>query len=184
MRGSHSPPAPEGLHDLLVDAGLAFGTGHHETTRGCLQLYAEVLKQRTPSRVLDMGCGSGVLAMAAAKTSAAEIIGIELDADSVDVAKENAALNGVVDRLTLIEGGVPDLAGGGYDLIFANILAGPLISLAEGFSKVAAPKTDLLLAGLLVEQEADVLAAYQAAGWTRVGGFHDGQWALLRMQTS
>ncbi len=184
MRGSHSPPAPEGLHDLLVDAGLAFGTGHHETTRGCLQLYAEVLAERQPGRVLDMGCGSGVLAMAAAKTSPAEIIGIELDADSVAVAKDNAALNGVADRLTLIEGSVPDLVGGDYDLIFANILAGPLISLAQGFSHIALPKADLLLAGLLVEQEADVLAAYATAGWTQVGGFHDGQWALLRMQKS
>ena len=182
IRGSHSPPAPEGLHDLLVDAGLAFGTGHHETTRGCLQLYAQLLVERQPARVLDMGCGSGILAMAAARTSKAEIIGVECHVDSVQVAKENALLNGVADRLTLLEGDRPDLAGGGYDLIFANILARPLIDLAAGFGQIAAPRANLLLAGLLVGQEADVLSAYAVAGWTQVGGFHDGQWAILRMQ--
>ena len=184
LRGSHSPAASAGMHDLLIDAGLAFGTGHHETTRGCLALYDQVLKVRQARRVLDMGCGTGVLAMAAAKVGVQDVVGIELDADSVEVAKENVALNGVADPLTLIAGGTPDLGGGAYDLIFANILAGPLISLAPGLTSVASSPCDLLLAGLLVEQEGDVLQAYLNQGWTRQGGFHDGQWSLLWMTKS
>ena len=184
LRGSHSPPAPEGIHDLVIDAGLAFGTGHHETTRGCLALYADMLMDHRLQRVLDMGCGSGVLAMAAAKTSQAEIIGIELDPDSLTVAQDNAHINGVSDRLRLIEGGTPDLGGGTYDLIFANILAGPLTELAPGLTKVADPEAHLLLAGLLIEQEMEVLSAYEAQGWAQVGGFHNGQWALLWLQKS
>ena len=179
LRGSHSPEPPQGQIDLRIDAGLAFGTGHHETTRGCLQLYTHVLELGAPRRVLDMGCGSGVLAMAAAKTTAADIIGIELDADSLTVAQDNATLNGVADRIKLIAGGEPHLGGGNYDLIFANILAGPLIMLAPGLTAVADPGAHLLLAGLLIEQEADVRSAYEALGWTQHQGFHDGQWALL-----
>ena len=184
LRGSHSPAAPEGQVDLCIDAGLAFGTGHHETTRGCLALFAQVMEARAPTRVLDMGCGSGVLAMAAAKVSDAQIVGIEMDADSLEVAVTNAALNGVADRLRLILGDRPDLGGGGYDLIFANILAGPLIALAPGFTQVACQGADLLLAGFLTEQESDMLTAYHDQGWTRVGGFHDGQWALLWLKKS
>ena len=184
LRGSHSPAAPAGAHDLLIDAGLAFGTGHHETTRGCLTLYEEVLAERKPRRILDMGCGTGVLAMAAAKVGAEAIVGIELDEDSVAVAQTNAEINGVADKVRFLHGGEPDLGGDGYDLIFANILAGPLISLSPGLTEVSAETADLLLAGLLIEQEDDVMNAYEVLGWTRRGGFHDGQWSLLWLTRS
>lgn len=181
LRGSHSPMAGPGQHDLLVDAGLAFGTGHHETTRGCLKLFADLLVQRRFARCLDMGCGTAVLAMAAIKALDIPAVGIELDGDSVDVAHENATRNQVASRLTLIHGGTPDLGGGTYDLIFANILAGPLIELAPGLDRVAQADAHILLAGLLIEQEDAVLAAYGKVGWKPAASFHDGQWALLDM---
>ena len=105
MRGSHSPPAPKGNHDLLIEAGLAFGTGHHETTRGCLTFLQRVLARRTPERALDMGCGSAVLAMAAVKAGVGSAVGIELDADSVAVTKENCQLNGVAHAIEIFDGG-------------------------------------------------------------------------------
>ena len=182
IRGSHSPTAPEGMHDLLIDAGLAFGTGHHETTRGCLRLLCDILSVRTPRRVLDMGCGSGVLAMAAAKATPAHIIGIELDADSLDVARKNAQINGVFEHIELYHSDLPGVGGGDYDLIFANILAHPLIALAPGLTEVAQPRAHLVLAGLLIEQEAKVLTAYRNQNWQHVGGFHDGQWAMLLIE--
>ena len=184
LRGSHSPPTRD-LVDLQIDAGLAFGTGHHETTRGCLHFYDALLTEgMTPQRVLDMGCGSGVLAMAAAKTSTAQIVGIEQDGDSLAVAEANLAVNALAGRVRYILGAHPDLGGGDYDLIFANILAGPLIDLAPGLSQVATPTAHLLLAGLLLEQESAVLSTYTALGWHLRQRTHDGQWSLLWLQRS
>ena len=179
LRGSHSPPAPAGFHDLLIEAGLAFGTGHHETTRGCLTFLAQVLERWLPHRALDMGCGSAVLAMAAVKAGVREAVGIELDGDSVAVARENTKLNDV--QMRVYAGDTPDLGGGTYDLIFANILAGPLIHLAPGLTRVAEQGADLLLAGMLVAQEAEVMAAYAGEGWALRRKFHEGQWSLLNL---
>ncbi|MGB0718416.1 MAG: 50S ribosomal protein L11 methyltransferase [Alphaproteobacteria bacterium] len=179
IRGGHSTAPTDEKVDLLIEAGLAFGTGHHETTRGCLSFYDKMLSMGlAPVKVLDMGCGSGVLAMAAAKTSKAQVVGIELDQDSLKVAQDNLLVNNLCGRVEYILGATPDLGFENYDLIFANILADPLIKLAPQLTHVANSKSNLLLAGLLVEQEVDVLNAYVKLGWKRLEGYHDGQWSI------
>lgn len=147
---------------LQVEANRAFGTGHHPTTAGCL----EALSQGAPAppqQVLDIGTGSGVLAMAARRLwPEADILATDIDAPSVKIAEENAALNGIEDIRFVLADGLNDTvrAAGPFDLILANILARPLIALAPQIAEALAPEGRLLLAGLLARQEAEVVAAY------------------------
>ena len=159
---------PPGLLPLRIDAGLAFGTGTHATTRGCLTMLAALDRAETANAV-DVGCGSGILAIAMAKLWRRPVIGGDNDAEAVDVARENAELNGVGElcRFVTAEGlDAPQLvARVPYDLIVANILAGPLIDLSKSFAAAVRPGGRVLLSGLLVEQAADVLAAYARCGF-------------------
>lgn len=161
-----APPA--GAVTLQIDAGLAFGTGAHATTRGCLEAIA-ALDPATPERVIDVGCGSGILAIAMARLWRRPVLGSDNDPEAVDVARQNAALNGVAElcRFHVADGlEAPALAAAApYDLIVANILAQPLIQLAPAFAQAAAPRARLILAGLLAEQDDDVAAAYAAHGF-------------------
>ncbi len=158
---------PAGLLPLRIDAGLAFGTGTHATTRGCLELLATIDPSETTNAV-DVGCGSGILAIAMAKLWRREVWGGDNDAEAVTVAEENAGLNGVGDlcRFTVASGlEAPDLtARAPYDLIVANILAGPLVDLSKSFAAAMRPGGRVLLSGLLVEQAALVLSAYARRG--------------------
>jgi len=154
---------PAGLLPLRIDAGLAFGTGTHATTRGCLELLA-TLDPRDTVKAVDVGCGSGILAIAMAKLWKRPVVGSDSDAEAVAVAQENALLNGVGDLCRFVHAAglrAPELeAGAPYDLIVANILAGPLIDLSESFAAAVRPGGRVLLSGLLVEQAAHILSVY------------------------
>ena len=133
---------PAGLLPLRIDAGLAFGTGTHATTRGCLELLATLDPAETVNAV-DVGCGSGILAIAMAKLWQRPVLGGDNDAEAVDVARENAELNGVGDLCRFVMSAglqAPELAARApYDLIVANILAGPLAELSESFAAAVQP---------------------------------------------
>ncbi|MFI5000315.1 MAG: 50S ribosomal protein L11 methyltransferase [Reyranellales bacterium] len=160
---------PAGLIPLRIDAGLAFGTGTHATTRGCLELLATLDATET-TKAVDVGCGSGILAIAMAKLWRRPVIGGDNDAEAVGVARDNAELNGVgaLCRFATSVGlEAPELAAGApYDLVVANILAGPLVALADSFAASLRPGGRVLLSGLLVEQAALVLSTYRQHGFS------------------
>lgn len=187
IRGSHiSEPAPWGAIDLLIDANAAFGTGRHETTRGCLLALEALAKRRSVERVLDMGCGSGVLAMAAARLWPCRVLGVDNDAPSLEVAQENLRNNGVADtvRLLLSDGfrRAEVAAQGPYDLILANILAEPLCRMAEALRRHLAPGGIAVLSGLLTTQEQSVVARYRNAGLRLAGRYRLAEWSTLVLE--
>jgi ribosomal protein L11 methyltransferase len=159
---------PVGSLPLRIDAGLAFGTGTHATTRGCLKLLA-TLDPRETANTVDVGSGSGILAIAMAKLWRRPVLGGDNDAETVAVARENAGLNGVGDlcrfvhaaglRAAELEERAP------FDLVVANILAGPLTDLSDSFAAAVRPGGRVLLSGLLVEQAAHILAVYARRGF-------------------
>ena len=157
-----------GKTGILIEAGPAFGTGHHGTTLGCLTAYEQVLQQRRPRRVLDVGTGSGVLAIAALKTGARLAIGTDIDSESVRVTLENAKKNSVAAGLSAYIGRGTRLnrvqATAPYDLIFANILARPLIRLAKELIPLLSSDGIIILSGLLNAQAPLVRKAYAARG--------------------
>jgi ribosomal protein L11 methyltransferase len=154
---------------IEIEAALAFGTGHHGTTKGCLLAFVDELKMRTPRRVLDVGTGTGILAFAAAKVLKRPVVAGDIDPEAVRVARENARLNGIGSFMKLYVGpGVRhELADRPehFDLVFANILAKPLRILAPSLSRVATRDGTLILSGLLIKDVAGVLSAYAAQGW-------------------
>lgn len=155
-------------HPIMINAGLAFGTGHHGTTKGCLLIFDQLLKDGlTPDRVLDLGCGAGILAIAAAKALSRNVLATDIDPDAVAVCRDNAEINGVADHVDaqLSDGfDSPSLRGKQFDLIFANILAGPLIGLAPDIARALTANGRVILSGILTEQAEEVRAAFAAAG--------------------
>ena len=188
--GSHieeKPPA--GSIGLLIDANLAFGTGRHETTRGCLLALTELAKDRRcrPKRALDLGCGSGILAFGAARLwPKLRVLGCDLDEPSVRVAEENARLNRVNDRVRLVQSrGYRARAVGEaapYDLILANILAGPLCDMATETARHLAPGGSVVLSGLIRRQERQVLARHRAVGLRLERRWRIGNWSTLLLR--
>jgi ribosomal protein L11 methyltransferase len=168
VHGSHDRGrVPQGPNAILIDAGEAFGTAHHATTYGCLKAIDRLARQGSFGRILDLGCGSGILAIAAARCwPDATVFGVDIDAQSIAVARGNARANGEGGRLTLRAGnGLREPVirrAAPYDLIIANILAGPLISLAREVRHAAAPGATIVLSGLLVREAEQVIAAYLA----------------------
>ncbi|MEZ6031327.1 MAG: 50S ribosomal protein L11 methyltransferase [Hyphomonadaceae bacterium] len=154
---------------IWIEAGPAFGTGHHGTTKGCLEALARELGNRLPRRVLDIGAGSGVLALAALKRGVPFALGTDLDAESIRIAHENRKNNQVGRRLKLLHargaGHAAIRAGGTYDLVLANILARPLVGLAPEIARLVAPGGRVILSGLLTHQEPQVKAAYAGRGF-------------------
>ena len=187
VAGSHAltRTAP-GKTDILIEAGPAFGTGHHGTTLGCLLGYEHVLKRGVPKSVLDVGTGSGVLAIAAIKTGAQRAIGTEIDVQSVAVANENAAKNNVGSQFkTYHTRGATNQtirAAAPYDLIFANILATPLIRLAPTLVPMMASRGHIVLSGLLTRQEPLVRAAYSQRGLNLTKRIRRDGWSTLVFQ--
>lgn len=184
VAGSHAlTQSSPGKTDILIEAGPAFGTGHHGTTLGCLLGYEHVLRSGVPKRVLDVGTGSGVLAIAAIKTGAKRAIGTEIDAQSVKVANENAAKNHVADQFkTYHTRGATNhtiQATAPYDLIFANILARPLTRLAPKLVPLMAKNGHIILSGLLTRQEPLVRAAYVGRGLSLVKRIRKDGWSTL-----
>lgn len=173
--------APASTINLRIEAGAAFGTGHHGTTVGCLQAFHDLLKAQRFERVLDVGCGTGVLAIAAARTGSPVAVGTDIDAPSVRIANENAGLNGASARFVHASGLNDPLVrnDGPYDLVFANILAPPLVALSQDIRLALKPGGVAILSGLLRTQERRVLAAYMSKGFRLVRRLHRDAWATL-----
>lgn len=184
-----------GLHDrgkvpadtvnLRIEAGAAFGTGHHGTTVGCLEAFDGLLAAgESFGRVLDVGTGTGVLAIAAARTGSPVAVGTDIDPPSVRIAAENAAENDARAEFVLADGlSHPDVARHApYDLVFANILAAPLVELAPQITEAVRPGGAVILSGLLRTQEQRVLDAYLPRGMSLERTIHHDAWSALLLR--
>jgi ribosomal protein L11 methyltransferase len=164
----HQDGVPAGSIGLLIDAAAAFGTGEHATTRGCLLALGGLAKRRRFRHVLDMGTGTGILAMAAARLWSPHLLACDIDAGSVQVAAENLRRNGLARRITLRRSDAyRDAAvrhAAPYDLVIANILARPLVGMSRDLASHLAPKGTVVLSGLLAWQTAMVVAAHRLQG--------------------
>ncbi len=186
VRGTHlTGPATANRIALTLDAGLAFGTGEHGSTRGCL-VALETVARRRPRRILDLGTGSGILAMGAAKLLNRRVLATDIDPWSVRVAAENAELNAVAHLVTvrLADGWRDPLLSrsGPYDLVFANILARPLCMMAKDLALNLAPGGTAILAGLLANQARWVLSAHRAQGLHLERMLPQGAWTTIVMR--
>jgi ribosomal protein L11 methyltransferase len=173
--------APPNAVNLRIEAGAAFGTGHHGTTVGCLAAYDQLLKARRFAKVLDVGCGTGVLAIAAARTGSKLAVGTDIDPDSARIANENAKLNKAKARFVHANGlaDIQVARHAPYDLVFANILARPLISLSGDIRHALKPGGIAILSGLLRIQEREVKAAYLAHGFRVKTRLYRDAWVTL-----
>jgi ribosomal protein L11 methyltransferase len=187
--GAHDAGAlPEGTIPIRIEAGLAFGTGHHETTALCLQGLSHYFKSYPAGRpsVLDLGCGTGVLAIAAAKLWRRPVLATDIDPIAIEVARENARANSVAPLVNAVTAdGLTHPAirsRAPFDLICANILAGPLTKLAPDVSAALAPHGIAILSGLLRNQEKLVLSFYRAQGLVFRQALRDGPWSALVLQ--
>jgi ribosomal protein L11 methyltransferase len=188
VHGQHDrariPPNKLGIE---IEAALAFGTGHHGTTRGCLLLLDHVLKAQAVKRVLDLGTGTGVLAIAAAKARRQLVLASDIDAPSVNVAQDNVRLNGVGPLVQVIRAtgfSAPDFAQNGpFDLVLANILANPLKRLAQPMTRHLAPGALVILSGLLTPQATGVIAAYRARGLVPLRHLKIEGWSSLLLRS-
>jgi len=171
---------------IEIEAALAFGTGHHGTTRGCLLLLDHVLKAWRPRRVLDLGTGTGVLAIAAARALHGRVLASDIDAPSVQVARENARLNvagHLVQAIRATGFSAPQFAQAApFDLVLANILANPLRQLAAPMARHLAPSALVILSGLLTHQAPGVIAAYRARGLVPVRHLRIEGWSSLLLR--
>lgn len=185
--GSHDlEHLPTGRIGLLIEAAMAFGTGHHGTTLGCLRAFDRLLDQgRSFENVLDLGCGTAVLAMAAARMSLNSVIASDIDPVAVEVAVLNVLANDLEGRVNCVESigfDGPALAQAApFDLIFANILKGPLVDLAPDMAMHLAPGGIAILSGLLVEQADDIVAVYNAQGIDLMEREDLGEWTALTL---
>ena len=168
---------------IEIEAALAFGTGHHGTTRGCLLALDRLLAARRPRRILDIGTGTGVLAIAAAKALHVPVLASDIDPEAVRIARENARLNGCAALVECVRAAGLSAtrfrARAPFDLVFANILLGPLTRLAHPMRRVLAPGAHVVLSGLLAAQENAALAAYRPHGLRLVRRVPLGEWVTL-----
>lgn len=183
---AHPADPPPGGRAFRIEASQAFGTGHHETTSGCLALLDRLAGEGLAFRnVVDFGTGTGLLAFAARHLwPDARVLATDIDPVAIAVTRENAVLNDLGDVALEVSAGADGAetrARAPYDLIVANILAGPLIDLAPDFLRVAAPGATVVLAGLLTTQADAVAAAYEARGARTVSRDVRGDWTILRL---
>ncbi|NOC93210.1 MULTISPECIES: 50S ribosomal protein L11 methyltransferase [unclassified Ruegeria] len=183
--GSHdADKLPEGRIPLLIEAAMAFGTGHHGTTLGCLKAFDRLLDEGfTATKVADIGCGTAVLAMAAARVWDGDIIASDIDEVAVDVAEANLKANGMSGAVRCVEAAGfdhPDLrAHAPYDLIFANILKGPLVALSPEIAANLRPGGYAILSGILNEQADDVVSVYSQNEFNLTHRDEIGEWTTL-----
>ncbi|UZK65698.1 50S ribosomal protein L11 methyltransferase [Sphingomonas sp. M1-B02] len=181
---AHPVAAEAGKRAFLIDAGRAFGTGHHATTSGCLAML-DGMAVRDFANIIDIGTGTGVLAFAAAHLwPDAAVMATDIDAMAVEVTRENAALNGVEGIALIVADGALEAgitARAPYDLLIANILAGPLVSMAPEIAAIADREATILLAGLLETQREQVVTAFAACGCTLETMDRRGDWTILRL---
>jgi ribosomal protein L11 methyltransferase len=187
LHGSHDRDKRRGGGiSLEIDAATAFGTGHHGTTAGCLKLFDRILKHRRPRHVFDLGCGTGVLAIAAAAAVKQRVLATDIDAEAVRVTIDNARLNGMVPNVHgVTAAGLHHPAirtTAPYDLVFANILARPLVQLAHGISQLLMPGGIVILSGLTIDQKRWVEASYRARGLRPLGHVRTENWIAMAMQ--
>lgn len=185
----HMDPPPPGSVSIRVDAATAFGTGHHGTTRGCLEALDAILRWRAclpAGPVLDLGCGTAILGIAAAKTLRRPVVASDIDPVAVVMARNNVRTNGVVARVRVFEGrGLESAAvrhGRPYALVFANILARPLVRLAPAIAASLVPGAPVILSGLLHRQEQTVLSAYRMQGLHLIRRIRHDEWSTLVLQ--
>jgi len=182
---AHPIDPPVGGRAFLIDAGRAFGTGHHATTSGCLAML-DAMATREFANVIDIGTGTGLLAFAARHLwPSARIMATDIDPMAVDVTRENAGTNEIAGvDLIVADGALDDAitAAAPYDLIIANVLAGPLVSMAPELAAIATPGATIVLAGLLETQRAQVVDAYAACGCTLLEADRRGDWTILKLE--
>lgn len=188
VHGSHdADKLPEGRIGLLIEAAMAFGTGHHGTTLGCLRALDRLAAgDFRPARVADIGCGTAVLAMAAARVFDAVVIASDIDEVAVQVAEANLRANALEDRVRCIRAAGlahPVLAENRpFDLVFANILKGPLIDLAPSIADSLAPGGRVILSGILNRQADEILRIYGESGLSAVFEEQIGDWTTLELR--
>lgn len=185
--GSHETgPVPGGLTAMKIDAAQAFGTGHHETTTGCLEAISIILKRKKPRNMIDVGTGTGVLAIALAKRTNRTVIASDIDPISVTTTVDNAAQNGVGKQIIALEAtGVNHPAikkNAPYDLIVANILAGPLMALAPSIGQIAGKGATVILSGILQHQARGVINAYARQGMVLSQKLQRKDWTTLILE--
>jgi ribosomal protein L11 methyltransferase len=184
VHGAHDRAAVAPNHiGIEIEAALAFGTGHHGTTRGCLLALDGLLRKHRPRRILDVGTGTGVLAIAAAKALHARVLASDIDPESVRIARENARLNAVAPLVDCLHArGLAAqriVSRAPFHLVFANILLEPLRRLAAPMRPLLAPRATVILSGLLAAQENAALAAYTPHGLRLVRRIPLGEWVTL-----
>ncbi len=168
---------------IRIDPGRAFGTGHHETTRLCLEWLEDCLELdrnavRDSSRLLDVGTGSGILAIGAALLGFREVVGIDNDPEAIEVAEENIVLNGLSGKIKVF-GAIPEEVEGSFDVVISNIQSIPLIRMSETIASKLRDEGRLALSGILVEQADEVCAEYEKRGLKLDGTKRAGEWVLL-----
>lgn len=181
IHGSHcADSVPTGQIGLEIEAATAFGSGEHGTTSGCLILLDQ-LKQDgfVPGNTLDMGCGSGILGIAAAKLWNGPVLAVDIDPESVRVTKNHQAANGIGDNLIALTGDGFAIVEGAFDLIIANILPNPLKAMAPYVMKHLQKDGYAILSGLLLDQAQDVLDVYQNLGAKLITRLDRGEWSAL-----
>jgi ribosomal protein L11 methyltransferase len=177
------PPWEEkrsGRINLIIDPGMAFGTGHHETTRSCLALMEKYVGKNAKDRFLDLGTGTGLLAIAASKLGYKQVVAIDTDPLAIEAASMNIKLNQVC-NVDLREGSIVE-APGTFDCIAANIISGVLVFLAPEISSRLNPSGLAILSGILAEQADEVIKAYKQTGLKFIENFPDDKWVSLVFQ--
>ena len=164
---------------VRIDPSLAFGTGLHPTTQLCLKEMDRLLPRES---FLDAGTGSGILALAAARSGVPRVVALDNDPEACRVARENIDKNGMQGKVEVLEGEIARVPGR-FDLVAANILSGTLIPMAAALAQRLAPEGVLLLSGLLIGEVEEVVAAYREAGCRHVATLEDGEWSLVRLTT-
>ncbi len=174
---------PRGRLVIQIDPGMAFGTGTHETTRGCLELLERYWPSSGQGTLLDAGTGTGILAFAAAKLSpGARVVGFDVDPEAVEVARENAEINGVSDEVELEVNRLSSFADQAFDVVLANLTADVIVPLAADLARALRPGGVLIVSGILCEQGNEVMAALNEREFELIESLPDGEWITFALR--